>query len=152
MVVMLILLAGYHVWPGGGVILLPVWLAILLLMVLGLGLMAGSLMVRFRDVQHIIPTFLTLGLYISPVAWPVSAVPARYRLVYLLNPLSGLLEAFRWSLLGEGQVWRRPGLFDGDCVVDLLGRGEGLPKDGAEFRRCPLTIRRSRSAAWASRT
>lgn len=106
--VMVILLACYRVWPGGALVLLPVWLALLTIMALGVGLMAGALMVRFRDVQHMIPTLLTLGLYISPVAWPASAVPAQCRLVYLLNPLSGLLEAFRWSLLGDGQPWGAP--------------------------------------------
>jgi lipopolysaccharide transport system permease protein len=102
--VMALMLVWYQVWPGGGVVLIPVWMAVLVVMALGIGLMAGALMVRFRDVQHMIPTLLTLGLYASPVAWSVSAVPARYRVVHLLNPLSGLLEAFRWSLLGEGMV------------------------------------------------
>jgi lipopolysaccharide transport system permease protein len=102
--VIAIMLTCYRVWPGGGVILIPVWVAILGVMALGIGLFAGSAMVRFRDVQHMIPTLLTLGLYVSPVAWSVSAVPKRYSLVYLLNPLSGVLEAFRWSLLGEGML------------------------------------------------
>ncbi len=102
--VMLILLVVYRVWPGAGILLLPAWLAILVVMGLGIGLMTGAMMVRFRDVQHMIPTFLTLGLYASPVVWSVAAVPGRYRLVYLLNPLSGPLEAFRWSLLGEGML------------------------------------------------
>jgi lipopolysaccharide transport system permease protein len=97
-----IMLAWYQVWPGGGLLLIPLWTAVLVLMALGIGLTAGALMVRFRDVQHMIPTLLTFGLYVSPVAWSVSAVPAPYHLVYHLNPLSGLLEAFRWSLLGEG--------------------------------------------------
>jgi lipopolysaccharide transport system permease protein len=100
--VMAIMLVWYQVWPGGGLLLIPLWMAVLVVMSLGIGLTAGALMVRFRDVQHMIPTLLILGLYISPVAWSVSVVPAGYHLVYHLNPLSGLLEAFRWSLLGEG--------------------------------------------------
>jgi lipopolysaccharide transport system permease protein len=102
--VLAVMLVWYQVWPGGALLLLPLWTAILVVMALGIGLMAGAVMVPFRDVQHMIPTLLTLGLYASPVAWSVSAVPARYRLVYLLNPLSGLLEAFRRSLLGEGML------------------------------------------------
>jgi lipopolysaccharide transport system permease protein len=102
--VMAALLAGFGAWPGLGILLLPVWLAILVLMALGIGLMAGALMVRYRDVQYIIPVALTLGLYASPVAWPVTAIPGRYRLAYALNPLGGLLEAFRWSLLGGGTL------------------------------------------------
>jgi ABC-type polysaccharide/polyol phosphate export permease len=55
----------------------------------------GLLTVRFRNAQHIIPALLILGLYASPVAWSVSAVPTHHRLVYLLNPRMGLLEAYR---------------------------------------------------------
>jgi lipopolysaccharide transport system permease protein len=102
LVVMALMLAWYRIWPGLMLILLPLWIAVLVVMALGIGLMAGALMVRFRDVQHMIPTLLSLGLYASPVTWSVSAVPAQYRLVCLLNPLSGSLEAFRRSLLGEG--------------------------------------------------
>jgi lipopolysaccharide transport system permease protein len=99
---MFVLMAIYGVWPGWGLLLVPLWVAVLLVMAVGIGLLAGAVMVRYRDVQHMIPMFLTLGLYASPVAWSVAVVPERYRLVYVLNPLSGLLEAFRWSLLGEG--------------------------------------------------
>jgi lipopolysaccharide transport system permease protein len=102
--VMLIMLAAYRVWPGAGILLLPVWLTIIVAMGLGFGLMAGAMTVRFRDFYHLIPTVLQLGLYISPVFWPASAVPARYRLIYLLNPIAGPLEAFRWSLFGEGTL------------------------------------------------
>jgi lipopolysaccharide transport system permease protein len=102
--VMAIMLAFWRVWPGAGLLLLPVWTGLVLLLGLGIGLMAGALMVRFRDIHHIITTLLTLGLYASPVAWPASAVPARYRLVYLVNPLSGPLDTCRWSLLGIGTL------------------------------------------------
>jgi lipopolysaccharide transport system permease protein len=102
--VMAALLVAYGITPGLGLLLLPAWLAILLVMALGLGLMAGAVMVRFRDVQQVIPVALSLGLYASPVAWPVSAVPDRYRLACTLNPLSGPIEAFRWSLLGTGSL------------------------------------------------
>jgi lipopolysaccharide transport system permease protein len=102
--VMAAMLAGFGVRPGLGVLLLPAWVAILVLMALGIGLMAGALMVRYRDVQHIIPVALSLGLYASPVAWSVAAVPARYRLVCTLNPLAGVFEAFRWSLFGGGSL------------------------------------------------
>ncbi len=101
---MALMLACYGVWPGWGAVLLPVWLAILLTLALGVGLFAASLMVRYRDVGHIIPVVLQLGLFISPVAWSTLIVPPKYRWVFLVNPLSGLLDAFRWSLLGEGTL------------------------------------------------
>jgi lipopolysaccharide transport system permease protein len=99
-----IMLACYRIWPGRGIVLMPLWAAVMLVMALGIALIAGSVMVRFRDVQYMLPTFLTLGFYVSPVAWSVAAIPPAYRLVYLLNPLSGLLEAFRWSFLGGGAL------------------------------------------------
>jgi lipopolysaccharide transport system permease protein len=105
---MFVLMAAYRVWPGPGLLLLPLWLAILVVMALGFGLMAGALMVKYRDIGHIIPTLLQLGIYVSPIAWSTMIVPAKYRWVFMVNPLTGLLEAFRWSLLGDGTLsfWR----------------------------------------------
>ncbi len=101
---MFALLAIYGVWPGPGLLLLPVWLAILLVMALGIGLLAAALMVRYRDIGHVIPVVLQLGLYVSPVAWSTVVVPQRFRWVFEVNPLSGLIDAFRWSLLSEGTL------------------------------------------------
>ncbi len=108
---------------GPGLLLLPVWVTILVLLAVGSGLIAGALMVSYRDVQHVIPMLLTLGLYISPVAWAVSAVPSRYRLVFELNPLSSFLEAFRWSLLGDGTVAAWPILYTTALAVLVFGAG-----------------------------
>jgi lipopolysaccharide transport system permease protein len=101
---MLVLQAVYRVGPGWGVLLMPVWLAILVTLSLGLGLITGSLMVRYRDIGHIIPVVLQLGLFITPVAWSALFVPEKYRWVFQVNPLYGILEAFRWSLLGAGSI------------------------------------------------
>jgi lipopolysaccharide transport system permease protein len=103
-----LMLVVYRLWPGWGIVLLPAWLAILAIMALGIGLLAASFMVRYRDIGHIIPVALQLGLYISPVAWSMTAamgnVPGKYRWVLWLNPLASLLQAARWSLLGEGTL------------------------------------------------
>ncbi len=99
-----VLMAVFGVWPGAGLLLLPVWLTILMVLALGIGMAAGAVMVRYRDVQHLVPVALQMGLYISPVVWSTLFVPAKYRWVFLVNPLSGLLDAFRWSLLGEGSL------------------------------------------------
>ena len=99
-----LILACYRVWPGWKLLLLPVWLAILLALALGIGLFAASLMVRHRDVGHVLPVAIQMGLFISPVAWSSMLVPGRYRWIFWVNPLSGLLDAFRWSLLGDGSL------------------------------------------------
>ena len=102
--VMGLMMAGYGIWPGLPVLLLPVWILVLIMMALGLGMMTGALMVRYRDISHVVPVALQLGIYASPVAWATEAVPEKYRWFVQLNPLCGLIEAFRWSLLGQSTL------------------------------------------------
>ena len=102
--VMGLMMAFYGIWPGWPVLFLPVWILVLLLMSLGLGMMSGALMVRYRDIGYVVPVVLQLGMYASPVAWATEAVPEQYRWFVQLNPLCGLIEAFRWSLLGQSTL------------------------------------------------
>lgn len=102
--VMALIMAFYRVVPGWPILLLPVWIFVLLLMALGLGTMSGALMVRYRDIGYVVPVALQLGMYASPVAWATEAVPEQYRWFVQLNPLCGLIEAFRWSLLGQSTL------------------------------------------------
>ena len=114
------------------------------------------LMVSYRDVQYILPVAMHPGS--TPARSPTPApprVPARYQAgLSALNPLSGLLEAFRWSLLGTGaptgRPWptRRPS----PSLALLVGGRLGFQADGAEVRRCHLTTSPSPSAACPSRT
>jgi lipopolysaccharide transport system permease protein len=98
------LMALNGVSPGAGVLLVPVWFLLLLLLALGAGLIASALNVSYRDVGYMLPVAVQLLLFASPVAYAVSAVPEDLQTWYLLNPLSGLLEAFRWSLLDVGEL------------------------------------------------
>lgn len=86
--------------PTWSLLLLPVWIVLLLMLSLGVGLWAAALTVSYRDVQHVLPVVIQMGMYASPVAYSVLAVPERYRTLYYLNPLVGLVDAFRWSVLG----------------------------------------------------
>jgi lipopolysaccharide transport system permease protein len=97
---MCVFMVTYHVHPGLGILLLPVWGAAVLMLALGLGLWAAALTVSYRDVQYILPVFLQMLLYASPIAYAVTAVPERLRSVFFLNPLSAPLDAFRSALLG----------------------------------------------------
>jgi lipopolysaccharide transport system permease protein len=97
----------HHVWPGARILLLPVWLALVLLLGLSFGIYAAALMVRYRDVQHVLPVLIQLGFYATPVVYSlekISKLPASIRPLFFLNPMSGLLEAFRWSLLGTNTL------------------------------------------------
>jgi lipopolysaccharide transport system permease protein len=97
---MVILMVVFRITPSPLLLLLPVGMVILTGVALGTGLAASALAVSYRDVQYIIPVFTQILLYASPVAYSVSAVPGRYRWLYMLNPLTPPLEAMRSSLLG----------------------------------------------------
>ena len=103
-VLMGVLMVVYGVAPGWGLLLLPVWMLIILGAALGLGMLVASLTPAYRDVLHLLPVFVQLLLYASPVAYALSAIPSRFQSWYLLNPLVAMLEAFRWSLLGRGSL------------------------------------------------
>ena len=100
---MAVLLVIYGVTPGWGILMLPLWLLLILSYSIGVGLLCAALTVNYRDVQYILPVALQFLLYASPVAYAVSAVPERLHRLYYLNPLSTVLEGFRWSLLGTTQ-------------------------------------------------
>lgn len=79
----------------------PVFLLLILLISLGVGIWISALSIRFRDVQHIIPFFIQIGLYATPVAYSSHLIPEKYQILYhILNPLAGVIEGFRWCLIG----------------------------------------------------
>lgn len=104
MAMMIVLMCLYRVPPTVGVLMLPILMAILLLLALGVGLCAAALTVSYRDVQYILPVVLQILMYASPIAYglkfAMERVPGKLQAIYLLNPLSTPLEAFRASLLG----------------------------------------------------
>jgi lipopolysaccharide transport system permease protein len=122
-IMMLGLMALHGVGLSWGLLLLPVWTAMLLALATGIGLWTTSLMVSYRDVGYVVPVALQMLLYASPVAYAVSAVPESLRAWFQLNPLVPVLEAFRWSLLGSGQLnWPALGWAGGAIsVVFVLG-------------------------------
>lgn len=85
---------------GAALLTLPFWTVLLFAMGLGLGTIAAALSVRFRDVQHALPVLVQLLLYASPVAYATSAVPESIRAWFVLNPLTGALDGFRWACIG----------------------------------------------------
>jgi len=99
-----VLMAIERVPLSRGVLLLPVWFALVVLLAVGIGFFCSALLVVYRDVQYVLPVLVQFWLYASPVAYSVTAVPTRLRGLYFLNPLTGLLEAFRWSLFGRGEM------------------------------------------------
>jgi lipopolysaccharide transport system permease protein len=101
------LLAYYHVRPGLPLVLFPAFLLLAILMALGAGLWLSAMNAMYRDIRYVVPFLLQFWLFASPVAYASSIVPAKYRWLYGLNPMAGVIEGFRWSLTGRGDP---PGL------------------------------------------
>jgi len=103
-VMLVVLLLVFWHLPGLSFLLIPWCVAIVLILALGVGMIAGALAVSYRDVGYIVPVALQFLLYLSPIAYPLAEVPEVYRALYSLNPLVPLLESFRWALLGVGEL------------------------------------------------
>jgi lipopolysaccharide transport system permease protein len=101
-VILLGMMAWFGVAPTWGVLALPLFLLLALVTALAAGLWLSALNVRYRDIGYTIPFLIQIWMYASPVAYPVSIVPERWRLLYSLNPMVGVIEGFRWALLGTG--------------------------------------------------
>lgn len=97
-----------HTAPWSGMLMLPVWLGAALGGATGAGLLAASVMTRFRDVQHVLPLLMPFLMYASPVAYGVAAVPPEWQSVFYWNPMTWILEGTRAALLGTNAV---PGIW-----------------------------------------
>lgn len=97
---LVVLLPATGTSPTLALLLLPVWLVPLISLALGIGLVAGASMVRYRDVASLLALASQLLLYLSPIAYTSAAIPAGYRTAFFLNPVAALIDAFRWSALG----------------------------------------------------
>jgi lipopolysaccharide transport system permease protein len=98
-----ILLVGMMAWyrfvPSWSIVLWPLLLVPLVTLALGVGMLFAALNVKYRDVQHVLPFLVQMWLFLTPVIWPMSMVPERWRFMLALNPLSGIIEAFRASVV-----------------------------------------------------
>jgi lipopolysaccharide transport system permease protein len=93
------LMAWYGVTPGWQVSLLPVFVALVFGLSVGLGLLFSALNVEYRDFRFVVPFMVQFGLFVSPIAYATTTVPERWRAAFLLNPMVGIIEGFRWCLL-----------------------------------------------------
>jgi lipopolysaccharide transport system permease protein len=96
-----VLMAVYGIVPDFRILALPLFVFLAFLAALGGGLWMTALNVRFRDFRFILPFIVQLGLYVSPVAFTTDVVPEKWRFWYALNPLVGVIDGFRWALLGQ---------------------------------------------------
>ena len=114
-----ILLACHGITPGPRAALLPAFVLLALAAAFGAGLWISALMVRFRDFRYIVPFIVQFGLYVSPVGFSSQLVPAPWRLLYSVNPMVGVIDGFRWALLGGNDPYW-PGMALSAAGVTLL--------------------------------
>jgi lipopolysaccharide transport system permease protein len=131
--VLVALMAWYGVIPGAAVVWLPVLMLLAVATAAAAGVWLSALNVRYRDVRYVVPFAVQLWLFATPVAYPASLVPPRWRAVYGLNPMAGVIEGFRWAL-GGGTPPGALTLVSAAVVAVLLVSGI------AQFRRLEGTF------------
>ncbi len=118
--ILIILMVFYGFYPDWKVIILPALLVLAALTSLGIGYWISALNVRYRDFRYILPFIVQLGLLISPVGFSSEIVPSKWRMIYSLNPLVGVIDGFRWALLGGDVRLYAPGLLYSSILAILL--------------------------------
>lgn len=103
-VVLLGMMAYYHIIPTLAVLLLPFFILLAVMTALGVGLWLSALNVQYRDVRYTLNFLTQFWMFMTPVAYPSSIVPEKWRALYGLNPMAGVVEGFRWALLGKTQA------------------------------------------------
>jgi lipopolysaccharide transport system permease protein len=99
---MVVMMAVYGVAPRWTVVALPVILLFTLMFSMGCGSILAAIDARYRDVRHAVPLLIQVWMFCTPVMYPISYIPEKWRLLYAINPMVGLTEAFRWSIFGIG--------------------------------------------------
>jgi lipopolysaccharide transport system permease protein len=104
-VLMALMMAWYGYAPGVSILLLPLFVALAFATAFGAGLWVSALMVRYRDFRFILPFVVQFGLYISPVGFRSEVVDEKWRFLYSMNPMVGVIDGFRWAILGQSQIY-----------------------------------------------
>ncbi|WP_448571125.1 ABC transporter permease [Trichothermofontia sp.] len=127
--ILLGLMAWYNFVPSWRILSLPLFTAIAFAAAMGGGLWLAALNVKYRDFRYVVPFLVQFGLYISPVGFSSSIVPEQWRLLYSLNPMVGVIDGFRWAILGGTATLYLPGFW---LSLTLVG---GLLSSGLWFFR-----------------
>lgn len=133
--ILVVLMVWYGVSPGWRALALPIFAFSAAAAALGTGLWIAALNVNYRDFRYLVPFILQMGLFISPVGFSSSVIPEQWRLLYSLNPMVGVIDGFRWSLLGGQANLYWPGFILSMLLVVIL-----LVSGIAFFRRTERTF------------
>ncbi len=118
--IMSLLMIWYHYVPGWRLLVLPLFMVLLVAGSIGASLWLAALNVKYRDFRYIVPFIVQFGLYISPVGFSSSVVPDKWRLLYSLNPMVGVIDGFRWAILGDNATLFIPGFIISTAVTIML--------------------------------
>ncbi|QSJ15260.1 ABC transporter permease [Nostoc sp. UHCC 0702] len=119
-IILLGLMAWYNFVPDWRILTLPLFIGIAFAASMGVGLWLAALNVEYRDFRYIVPFIMQFGLYISPVGFSSSVVPEQWRLLYSVNPMVGVIDGFRWAILGGDATIYWPGFTISLALVILL--------------------------------
>jgi len=108
-VILGIIMIFYRFIPSWKIIFMPLFLLLAILVSTGAGLLISALNVKYRDFRYIVPFIIQFGLYISPVGFSSDTIPSKWRIIYSLNPMVGVIDGFRWSIIGKGVQFYIPG-------------------------------------------
>jgi lipopolysaccharide transport system permease protein len=128
------LMLWYGVFPNWRILTLPAFVLIAFAAAMGAGLWIAALNVKYRDFRHLIPFIVQIGLFISPVGFSSMIVPEQWRLLYSMNPMVGVIDGFRWAILGSASLYW-PGVVLSLLLVALI-----LFTGFAYFRRTERTF------------
>jgi lipopolysaccharide transport system permease protein len=119
-IILLALMAWYNFVPSWRILTLPLFIGIAFAASMGAGLWLASLNVQYRDFRFLVPFIVQFGLYISPVGFSSNIVPEQWRFIYSLNPMVGVIDGFRWAILGGESKLYLPGFILSMVLVILL--------------------------------
>ena len=120
---MALLFIYYDRMPGPEVFTLPFFITLAFGAAFGAGVWVSALMVRYRDFRYVVPFVVQFGLYVSPVGFSSTQVPERWRLIHSMNPMAGVIDGFRYALLGESSLSGWQLLFSVLAVTILIASG-----------------------------
>jgi lipopolysaccharide transport system permease protein len=118
--VLVLLMAWYRYLPDWRIVTVPLFLLLALVASLGFSLWLSALNVKYRDFRYIVPFIVQFGLYVSPVGFSSDVVPEKWRLLYSLNPMVGVIDGFRWAILGGGARIYWPGFLLSSALSLLI--------------------------------
>lgn len=118
-VILVGMMIAYHIIPTINMLFLPLFLLLAIIIAMGVGLWLSALVVMYRDFGYILGFLPTFWQYLSPVVYPSSMIPEKWRLLYSLNPMTGVIEGFRWALLGT-PVGVTPLMFIASATISVL--------------------------------